>query len=98
MGNVLEITDALSITVSSMTIVFLTLVTIALILGSFKYIFKQDNKYEAKKEVVVDKEQSETINDDDEEDRLIACLAASAMAGDGKLNPNLHIKRVIRIK
>lgn len=30
---------------------FLALVAIALILASFKYIFKQDNKYEAKKEV-----------------------------------------------
>ena len=36
--------------------------------------------------------------ENDEEDKLIACLAASAMAGDGKINPNLHVRKVIRIK
>lgn len=88
------IMDAISITISSMTIVFLTLILIALVLGSFKYIFKEKPKAEVKKAV----ENTNTVNDDDEEERLVACLAASAMAGNGKINPNLHIKRVTRIK
>ncbi|RDY26010.1 hypothetical protein CHL78_015370 [Romboutsia weinsteinii] len=85
--------EAISITISSMTIVILTLAVISLVLSSFKFIFKEKPKAEAKpvsNTVVVD--------DNDEEERLVACLAASAMAGDGKLNPNLYIKRVTRIK
>ena len=85
--------EAISITISSMTIVILTLAVIALVLSSFKFIFKEKPKAEVKpvtNTVVVD--------DNDEEEKLVACLAASAMAGNGKLNPNLHIKRVTSIK
>jgi glutaconyl-CoA/methylmalonyl-CoA decarboxylase subunit delta len=84
--------EAISITVSSMIIVLLTLTVIAVILSSFKYIFKQEPKKEAKPSL-----NKIVIDDNDEEERLVACLAASAMAGNGKVNPNLHIKRVTRI-
>lgn len=95
MNGTTTIMDAISITISSMTIVFLTLVLIALVLGSFKYIFKEKPKAEIKKDTTV----NNAINDDiDEEERLVVALAASAMAGNGKINPNLHIKSIKRIK
>lgn len=84
--------EAISITISSMTIVLMTLALIALILGSFKHIFKEKPKADVKNEVAI------TQVSDDEEEKLVACLAAAAMAGDGKINPNLHIKRVTRIR
>lgn len=92
MGNELTMIDALSITVSSMTIVFLTLLVISLILGSFKNIFKEKPKSDVKKEV------AQTVVEDDEEERLVVALAASIMAGNGKVNPNLHIKSIKRVK
>ncbi len=84
--------EAISITISSMTIVLLTLALIAIILSLFKFIFKENKKdvQTVSPEIAVD--------EDDEEEKLVACLAASAMAGNGKANPNLHIKRVTRIK
>ncbi|MBO3443538.1 OadG family protein, partial [Clostridium sp. CCUG 7971] len=83
MGNQLTMIDALSITVSSMTIVFLTLLVISVILGSFKNIFKEKPKVDVKKEV------AQTVVEDDEEERIVVALAASIMAGNGKVNPNL---------
>ena len=84
--------EAISITISSMTIVLLTLALIAIILSSFKAIFKEKKK---EQEPAVN---TNTVVENDEEERLVACLAASAMAGNGKINPNLHIRRVTRIK
>lgn len=92
MGNELTMIDALSITVSSMTIVFLTLLVISLILGSFKSIFKEKPKADVKKEV------AQTIVEDDEEEKIVVALAASIMSGNGKVNPNLHIKSIKRVK
>ncbi|MBO3445873.1 OadG family protein [Clostridium sp. CCUG 7971] len=92
MGNQLTMIDALSITVSSMTIVFLTLLVISVILGSFKNIFKEKPKVDVKKEV------AQTVVEDDEEERIVVALAASIMAGNGKVNPNLHIKSIKRVK
>lgn len=86
--------EAISITISSMTIVLLTLALIAVILSSFKAIFKEQKKEQAPAPAV----NTNTVIENDEEERLVACLAASAMAGNGKINPNLHIRRVTRIK
>ncbi len=85
--------EAISITISSMTIVLLTLALIAIILSSFKVIFNENKK---NREPSVNT--NTVIENEDEEERLVACLAASAMVGDGKINPNLHIRRVTRIK
>lgn len=93
MGNQLTMIDALSITVSSMTIVFLTLLVISVILGSFKNIFKEKPKVDVKKEVA-----QTVVVEDDEEERIVVALAASIMAGNGKVNPNLHIKSIKRVK
>ncbi|WP_122638557.1 OadG family protein [Romboutsia sp. Marseille-P6047] len=85
--------DGISITISSMTIVLLTLALIAVVLSSFKVLFKENKKEEVKPVTT-----NTVIDDNDEEERLVACLTASIMAGNGKLNPNLHIRSIKRVK
>lgn len=93
--NIMNFMEAILITVSSMVIVFLILLVIAFILESFKYIFKpRDNKV---KENMAPCEAAMT-EDIDEEEKVVVALAASIMAGEGKLNPNLRINKVTRIK
>lgn len=90
--------EAINITISSMTIVFLTLILISLVLASFKYIFKTKPQV---KEKLINKNLETTntnFEKDDEEDKIVVALAASIMAGEGKIDPNLHVKRITRIK
>ena len=90
--------EAINITISSMAIVFLTLILISFVLSSFKYIFKTKPKV---KEELVKKDlpvSQDNTYDDDDEDKIVVALAASIMAGDGKINPNLHVKKITRIK
>ena len=97
-GNEISIMEAINITISSMTIVFLTLILISLVLASFKYIFKTKPQV---KEKLINKNLEITnanFEEDDEEDKIVVALAASIMAGEGKINPNLHVKRITRIK
>lgn len=96
-GNEISIMEAINITISSMTIVFLTLILISLVLSSFKYIFKAKSQVKTVIKKEVEKEQI-AFDEDDEEDRVVVALAASIMAGGGKINPNLHVKRITRIK
>ena len=95
MGNEITLTQALYITVSSMTIVFSTLLLISLILGSFKTIFKEKNKPEVEK---IENKEVAMTNEEDEEEKIVVALAASIMVGEGNLNPNLRIKSITRIK
>ncbi|MGL5346669.1 MAG: OadG family protein [Peptostreptococcaceae bacterium] len=87
--------EAILITVSSMAIVFLTLLIIAFILESFKYIFKN-------REIKVEKEmapcEAAMTEEIDEEEKVVVALAASMIAGEGKINPNLRISKITRIK
>lgn len=96
-GNEISIMEAINITISSMTIVFLTLILISLVLSSFKYIFKAKPQVKTVIKKGVEKDQI-AFDEDDEEDRVVVALAASIMAGEGKINPNLHVKRITRIK
>lgn len=95
MGNEITIGEALSITLISMSIVFLTLFAISLVLSSFKTIFKEKPQNQSKKGG--DKELALT-HEEDEEEKVVVALAASIMAGKGILNPNLRIKSITRIK
>ncbi|MFR3558241.1 OadG family protein [Paraclostridium sordellii] len=97
-GNEISIMEAINITISSMAIVFLTLILISLVLASFKYIFKTKSQV---KEKLINKNLETTnanFEEDDEEDKIVVALAASIMAGEGKIDPNLHVKRITRIK
>lgn len=96
-GNEISIMEAINITISSMTIVFLTLILISLVLSSFKYIFKAKPQVKTVMKKEAEKDQI-AFDKDDEEDRVVVALAASIMAGEGKINPNLHVKRITRIK
>ena len=93
MGEKLTLIQALSVTISSMAIVFLTLLVISLILGSFKQIFKEKPKADVNKEVA-----QTVVEDDNEEEKVVVAIAASIMAGEGKVNPNLHVTSIKRVK
>lgn len=95
-GNEVSIFDAINITISSMAIVFLTLIVISIVLSFFKHIFKQPVKATAPAKPQVNK--VEKVVEEDDEERVVVALAASIMAGEGKINPNLHVKRIERIK
>lgn len=96
-GNEISIMEAINITLSSMAIVFLALILISLVLSSFKYIFKTKPQGEKIVKKDIAKAQA-SFEEDDEEDKIVVALAASIMAGEGKINPNLHVKRITRIK
>ena len=96
-GNEVSIFDAINITISSMAIVFLTLIVISIVLSFFKHIFKQPVKATAPAKPQVNKVEK-VVEEDDEEEKVEVALAASIMAGEGKINPNLHVKRIERIK
>ncbi len=96
-GNEVSIMEAVNITISSMAIVFLTLIVISLVLSLFKHIFKQPiSTTDATKPVMQKVENN--VEEDDEEEKIVVALAASIIAGEGKINPNLHVKRIQRIK
>ena len=107
MGENLSLMQALYITVASMVMVFLILLLISGVLSLFKHIFKNE---ENKKSIGFRGGNNNTNNIEDkfednveytleldEEEKIVVALAASIMAGDGIPNPNLHIKRIIRI-
>ena len=103
MGENLNLMQALYVTISSMAMVFLILLVISGILSLFKYIFKNENniKKPNANNTCRDFVNNNSVEDNfeiDEEEKIVVALAASIMAGDGRPNPNLHIKRITRIK
>ncbi|OOB77200.1 MAG: hypothetical protein ATN34_03295 [Epulopiscium sp. Nele67-Bin002] len=91
----MNIADAISLTISSMLIVFLTLFIISLMLQSFKTIFPQ----QAPKPVAAPQTSAPTNNMDvTEEEKVVVALMASILAAEDKDNPNLHITGIKRIK
>ena len=103
MGENLNLMQALYVTISSMAMVFLILLVITGILSLFKHIFKNENniKKPNANNTCRDFVNNNSVEDNfeiDEEEKIVVALAASIMAGDGIPNPNLHIKRITRIK
>ncbi len=105
MGENLNLMQALYITISSMVMVFIILLVISGVLSLFKYIFKNENSIKVNNvnntpKNTVNNIKNYSVEDNfeiDEEEKIVVALSASIMAGDGKLNPNLHIKRITRI-
>lgn len=95
MTGKISIMQGLYVTVISMGMVFITLFLISVILGSFKSLFKDKvkplNKEDHHKELAL-------THEEDEEEKVVVALAASIMAGQGNINPNLRIKSITRIK
>lgn len=97
--SIMNFIEGISITVSSMMIVFFTLLIIAFILESFKHVFKTKEKEEVKDISSFESKNSKNISEDiEEEEKVILALAASMMASKGKVNPNLRVTKIIRIK
>lgn len=94
----MNLMEALSITVSSMAIVFLTLLLISFVLESFKIIFKEKPSTKDNNEANDEVSLTRDVDTIDEEEKVVVALAASIMAGEGKVNPNLHVKKISRIK
>ena len=107
MGENLSLMQALYITVASMVMVFLILLLISGVLSLFKHIFKNEDNTKSigfrggnnPPNNIEDKieDNVEYTLELDEDEKIVVALAASIMAGDGIPNPNLHIKRIIRI-
>lgn len=99
MGNELNLLDGLYISLSSMSLVFIILLLISFVLSSFKHIFKEKNYNKASDNEVNNQGSKElALTDEDDDEKVVIALAASIMAGEGKINPNLHIKSIKRIK
>lgn len=90
MDNKIFIIDGIYVTVISMGIVFIILLSIALILSSFKIIFKNKDKNLNEDEIAL-------TNEEDDEEKIVAALAASIMARSST-NPNLRIKSIKRVR
>ena len=84
--------EAISITVSSMVIVLATLSLIAIILSSFKFIFKSE-KPQAKTTPVINK-----VVEDDDEEKIVAALVTSIIAAEQAQHTNFHVRSIKRVK
>ncbi|MBS4534733.1 OadG family protein [Clostridium sp. D2Q-14] len=91
----ITMSKALTITVFSMILVFVTLIIIFFILKAFKIVFyKEESMYEK----ISKNEDTKYVNEIDEEEKVVIALAASIIAGQGKKNPNFQISSIKRIK
>ncbi|MGX4600538.1 OadG family transporter subunit [Faecalimicrobium sp. JNUCC 81] len=99
MGNEVNLLEGVYISLSSMSLVFIILLIISLVLGSFKHIFKENNnKKDLASESNSQSNKELALTDEEDEEKVVVALAASIIAGKGKVNPNLHIKSITRIK
>lgn len=82
--------EAISITLSSMAIVLATLALIALILGSFKHIFKPEAP---KATPAVNK-----VVEENDEEKIVAALVTSIIAAEQAQHTNFHVRSIKRVK
>lgn len=84
--------EAISITLSSMTIVLATLALIALILSSFKFLFKPEQP-KAKAKPAVNK-----VVEENDEEKIVAALVTSIIAAEQAQHTNFHVRSIRRVK
>ncbi|HBI92740.1 MAG: OadG family transporter subunit [Terrisporobacter othiniensis] len=82
--------EGISITVLSMAIVLAILALIALILSSFKFIFKPE---QPKAKPVVNK-----VVEDNDEEKIVAALVTSIIAAEQAQHTNFHVRSIKRVK
>ncbi len=84
--------EAVSITICSMVIVLVTLGLIALILESFKFIFKAEAQAPKAKPV------AKKVVEEDDEEKIVAALVTSIIAAEQIQHTNFHIRNIRRVK
>ena len=95
MGENLNLMQALYITVSSMTIVFLILLLISGVVGVFKSIFKSKTVL---KTATINGNNIQYKNlEFDEDEKVVVALIASIKLAENTQSPNLHIRKITRI-
>jgi hypothetical protein len=101
LGNEVAISEALNVSLGSIILVFALLFLLSLILGTFKYIFKEkkleaSEKNNSIQEIETCREEIE-ITKLEEEDDIVACIAATIAASFGNKNSRIHIRSIKRI-
>ena len=84
--------ESISITVSSMVIVMATLALIALILSSFKFLFKPEQP-----KVKAAPDLNKVVEENDEE-KIVAALVTSIIAAEQAQHTNFHVRSIKRVK
>lgn len=101
LGNEVSISQALTVSLGSIILVFALLFLLSWILGSFKYIFKEKKaevveKNNSIQEVAMCRNEIE-ITSLEEEDDIVACIAATIAASCGNKNSRIHVRSIKRI-
>ncbi len=101
LGNEVSISEALIVSLGSIMLVFALLFLLSLILASFKYIFKKKKvkviqKNNSIQEIATGINEIE-ITSLEEEDDIVACLAATIAASSGNRNSRIHVRSIKRI-
>ena len=102
LGNEVLMSEALMVSAGCMVIVFILLYVLSLILQSFKYFLKEKKVEVIKKENNTHEEalcrNEISITCLEEEEDIVACLAATIAASSGKRNSRIHIRSIKRIE
>ncbi|MGK0468115.1 OadG family transporter subunit [Clostridium sp.] len=101
LGNEVSMSEALNVSLGSIVLVFSLLFLLALILGTFKHIFKEKKvevieAVNSIQEIVTSRNEVE-ITSLEEEDDIVACIAATIAASDGNRNSRIHVRSIKRI-
>ncbi|MBK5241336.1 OadG family transporter subunit [Clostridium sp.] len=101
LGNEVSISQALNVSLGSIILVFSLLFLLSLILSSFKHIFKEKKvkvieEINSIQEVATCRNEIE-ITSLEEEDDIVACIAATIAASAGNRNSRIHVRSIKRI-
>jgi hypothetical protein len=101
LGNEVSISEALNVSLGSIMLVFALLFLLTLILGTFKYIFKEKKvkvieEVNSIQEIATSRNEIE-ITSLEEEDDIVACIAATIVASSGNKNSRIHVRSIKRI-
>ncbi len=101
LGNEVSISQALIVSLGSIILVFALLFLLSLILESFKYFFKEKKVQVIEKDISIQEEAAcrneIEITSLEEEDDIVACIAATIAASSGNRNSRIHVRSIKRI-
>lgn len=93
MNETISFFGGVMISISSMIMVFAILYFLVIALNGFKLLFYKENV-----QLPTAPSTTPAQVDNDEEERLVATLAATIMAGRNKPNGSFHISKMTRVK